>query len=333
MNKENTNQWLSAYLYYGDPIEGFLTDSVLPFIQSSKKSGICKQFFFIRYRDRGPHIRLRMKSTHSAIEKLLKPSLKEHFDAYFHLHPSERVEPRYPKGFPGIQKWLPNNSISYIEYQPEFERYGGPTGLKIAEEHFQLSSEIVLHYIAQKKVEWSYYEALGIGIKLHLSFAHSVGMDIVETLAFFKYLFYNWLPSSSKVFAISKSSKHSSEKEQATIEAFSKAWESQKNVIRPFHQALWEALDRLEEFEDNQLNIWIDGVRKTKAALKDVDEEKKLHLLKFRNSNHDFTQYKTSTFWPFYSSYIHMTNNRLGIFNHDEGYLAYLIMKGVGEIK
>ncbi|MGB5931124.1 MAG: lantibiotic dehydratase C-terminal domain-containing protein, partial [Cyclobacteriaceae bacterium] len=40
-------------------------------------------------------------------------------------------------------------------------------------------------------------------------------------------------------------------------------------------------------------------------------------------------EYDQYTFdrWRIYDSYVHMTNNRLGIQNRDEAYLAYLIKK------
>ena len=334
MNQENTTQWLSAHLYYSDPIEDFLSEAVTPFIRTAISTGIASQYFFIRYKERGPHIRLRLKAAPNSIEDLLKPNLEEHFNSYFLLHPSKRTDPRYPEGFPDQHKWLPNNSIQFVPYQAETKRYGGPSGLSISENHFQLSSEASLYYIQEKRKEWSYYEALGIGIKLHLSFAHSLGMNSHETLAFFKFLFYNWLPTSARAIEFSRAKGHELEKEEATINAFSKAWEDQKNVLKPFHQALWEALCLRGEFEDPMLNQWIDGTRKLKATLMNALSEDLLKLPSYKESSDrsSATYFKNRKFWPLFSSYIHMTNNRLGIFNHDEGFLAYLMMKGIGEL-
>lgn len=39
----------------------------------------------------------------------------------------------------------------------------------------------------------------------------------------------------------------------------------------------------------------------------------------------------TDKLWYIYESLIHMTNNRLGITNSDEAYLAYLIYKTIQE--
>lgn len=33
--------------------------------------------------------------------------------------------------------------------------------------------------------------------------------------------------------------------------------------------------------------------------------------------------------WLIYDSYVHMTNNRSGVLNRDEGYLGYLMAKSV----
>ena len=36
--------------------------------------------------------------------------------------------------------------------------------------------------------------------------------------------------------------------------------------------------------------------------------------------------------WAIYDSYVHMTNNRLGILNRDEAYLAYIMVEMVAEL-
>jgi hypothetical protein len=33
--------------------------------------------------------------------------------------------------------------------------------------------------------------------------------------------------------------------------------------------------------------------------------------------------------WPIFESYVHMTNNRLGILNRDESYLGYLMQQSL----
>ena len=37
--------------------------------------------------------------------------------------------------------------------------------------------------------------------------------------------------------------------------------------------------------------------------------------------------------WSIFVDYIHMTNNRLGIFNRDESYLSFMMMRCLEEIK
>ena len=54
-------QWLAAYLYYSGNWEKFLTNSVKPFVEDILDRKLAEQYFFIRYWERGPHIRLRFK--------------------------------------------------------------------------------------------------------------------------------------------------------------------------------------------------------------------------------------------------------------------------------
>jgi Lantibiotic biosynthesis dehydratase C-term len=170
MTQENSSSWLVAYLYYDEPWERLLTEAVLPYAEIVAQTGIAESWFFVRYWERGPHIRLRFKAEADVIEKMLRSNLEEHFLNYFESVPSFRIDPSYPPRIPDAYKWLPNNSVQYDVYLPELERYGGVNGMALAEQQFALSSKIVLKSIEALGQQWSYDDALGTGIKLHLSF-------------------------------------------------------------------------------------------------------------------------------------------------------------------
>ena len=176
--------WLAAHLYYNEPWEEFLTKGVEPYIRTLMRTGIASQYFFIRYWDRGPHLRLRFKADRTIIDQLLRPNLQEHFEHYFESRPSQRTEPHYPPDFPEQYKWLPNNTLQWLPYEPEYERYGGSIGMAIAERQFQASSDIALNSIRQKGFKWTYDDALGTAVKLHLSFAHTLGLNLEEVAVF-----------------------------------------------------------------------------------------------------------------------------------------------------
>jgi len=185
--------WLSAHLFYNEPWEKFLTQAVTPFVAQILTNGLAEQFFFIRYWEKGPHIRLRFKGNPEVLENQVKPKLVQYFLDYFQAHPSQRTDPTGLSEIPAAYQWYPNNSIQFISYEPETERYGGEAGILIAESQFQASSEAVLAVMREKN-NWDYDQALGTAIQLHLGFAFAAGMDFSETVAFFAGIFRNWLP-------------------------------------------------------------------------------------------------------------------------------------------
>ncbi|MEO1518615.1 MAG: thiopeptide-type bacteriocin biosynthesis protein [Bacteroidota bacterium] len=329
--------WLSVYLYYNEPWEHFLTKAVEPYIRTTLDTGIADRFFFIRYWDRGPHIRLRIRGRADVIQPLVKPNLEEHFLSYFDSKPSKRTEPNYPAAFPAALKWLPNNTVQYIAYEPEVERYGGGTGIQLAESHFHLSSSCILELLRTNGGDWHYDDAMGAAIKLHLSFAAAVGWNAQEAFWFFRFYFYNWLPHSFRYFHKRLSQQEYLEQAGETLDAFRLAFEAQKELLLPYHASLWEALtDEEAEFEEALLNRWISGNRSIASQLEQAFQAGQISNRPF---DYEFNPQLRQTLseqdmtrWMLYADYLHMTNNRLGILNKDEGYLAYLIKECLKEL-
>ncbi len=330
MKPENTSSWLAAYLYYNEPWERLLTEALLPYAEIVLSTGIANSFFFVRYWEKGPHIRLRFKADPEVIEKILRSNLEEHFLNYFESVPSFRTEPPYPAQLPDTYKWHPNNSVQYAPYVPETDRYGGPAGIVLAEQQFALSSKTVLQYILSKGQHWSYDDALGVAIKLHLSFAHTTGMDRVEAHRFFTFFFDNWLPHSMAGLPNLQHKLDFQKQLNATRESFDKAFDIQKESLIQFHKTLWTGLSSNRTFEEEALNLWI---AKNKEIARQLTAAERENRLKQRTASHRYNNKATTgelpPLWGHYADYIHLTNNRLGIHNKDEGYLAYLMMRSI----
>lgn len=328
--------WLAAHLYYNEPWEEFLTKAVEPYIRTVMRTGVAEQYFFIRYWDQGPHIRLRFKGEETIINQLLRPNLYEHFNNYFESRPSERMEPEYPADIPDSLRWLPNNTIQWVPYTPEYNRYGGLTGMAITERQFQASSDVTLHHIRQRGFKWSYDDALGTAIKLHLSFAHTIGLSLAEVCDFFGMIFYNWLPRSFRLSGTIENSGEYRQKSEETLLAFRQSFSLQKEALLPFHRTLWEALEAAEEFEEEALNTWLTQMAVIRLQMETTQSHGELSP---RQANYYLSDRLKAylsparhLLWGIYADFIHMTNNRLGILNKDEGYLGFIIMESLRAI-
>jgi len=327
--------WLAAYLYYAEPWEQLLVKAVKPFVESTLADGLAEQFFFIRYWEQGPHIRLRFKGDTAVLENKLKPKLDAYFKKYFRKNPSERVEPEWLKELPLEQVWFPNHSIQYIPYEPEIERYGGPEGILIAEKQFQASSEVVLNILAESQ-NWSYERALGAAIQLHLGFAYALGMTLEEATAFFTRLFESWFGWGLGLFDYEKNQPVNDYEKQKSefLELFENQFNLQKKMLLPFHQTLWQALESRAGFENQWQNYWLQGMRDINDELLASQRSGQLNYPPGRQISPKIKVPKSrQLLWLILNSYVHMTNNRLGILNRDEAYLGYLIKQSFEELK
>ena len=336
MTVDGKTKWMAAYLYYNEPWETFLVEAVEPYVRTVMKNEIAEQFFFIRYWERGPHIRLRFKAETQIITEILQPNLIEHFQTYFESKPSNRTEPNYPESFPDQFKWVANNSIQFVDYLPEYDRYSGFKGMEVAEKQFMISSQVVLHYLRSKKATWTYDEALGTAIKLHLSFASALGLRGEDMYNFFKFYFQNWLPSSFRYLDKNVNPEDLDRMAVETVSSFVELFESQKEGLVSFHKTLLDALAEGMAFEEEILNYWIMGHQQLKSEL-DLYYEN--GLLKKRPDNLKSFYHKANgltsrqkTIWQIYADLIHMTNNRLGIHNKDEGYISFIILKSLEQL-
>jgi len=288
--------WISCHIYYERPVESFLINAINPIIDELIRNEIITNFFFIRYYDRGYHIRLRLK--HGVEEKdfEIKNYLTNYLTDYINTFPSKRdsVEINH----------LPNNHFFFTEYEPEIERYGGAEAIIIAENQFQFSSSVIFKIIKETS-EWTYQEAIIKAIYLNLAFCYSIIAETKETISFLKYNFDNWL--------INVYNSNSTHNRKEVITNYESQYEIRKNNLNPTIKALWLALNENAIFEEEWMNTWVSEMQKTSYQLNLVIKNRK-------------------PLYSIFDSYLHMTNNRLGILNRDESYISYLIYRSLEDI-
>ncbi|MCP5052034.1 MAG: hypothetical protein GY940_33000, partial [bacterium] len=311
-NKSNSSKtWLAAYLYYSEPWQEFLVQAVKPFARSILDKELAEGYFFIRYWEKGPHIRLRFKGDAQQLETDVKPLLETHFNTYFNQKPSDRSEPENMDRFPAEWKWFPNNSVQYIPYEPENERYGGPVCMEIGEKQFEASSDAILSVIEESE-GWDYERALGAAIQLHLGFSFALGMDLTETSGFYSRISRLWF-NRSYGYDKDISAEELKRRQEVTLKAFADNFSKQKAALVPFHETVWDAFEQGAEFEQEWLNQWLTDMAGIGKQLQEAQSKGQVEVPEWYNlPPMENIPEKRQQLWAILESYVHMTNNRLG---------------------
>ncbi|MBI1767318.1 MAG: hypothetical protein HYR67_02960 [Bacteroidetes bacterium] len=316
--------WMSAYLYYNEPWDMFLLSAVLPIVEQYNSLNLINRFFFIRYWERGPHIRLRLKLTGRLNREKIKSNLIEHFTGYYNSNPSIRNER------PVQSDWRLNNSIYFIDYEPEYERYGGSFGLEKSEEQFELSSKTILK-IFEDNHEIEYKRKIGLALKIHIAFAFAIGLTLNEVTYLFEKLFEDGLPNILYPGVVNINDPEFKKAKSNLVEEIHKLYEIQENQLQVLFETMWGHLSVSGKFEQEWIDLWVDGTIKIDSEIEKGIGRIQIPAwyLKLYESHVSHLSHKK---WYLYRAYIHMTNNRLGIANRDEPYLAYIIFQSAQKL-
>lgn len=302
--------WLSAHLFFHatleDPVrpgDRVLLDVVEPFVRACRERGWIRRYFFIRYNELGPHIRLRLQAEAEVLEASVRPALAEaaglldepSADAAGIIHPS-----RHPL----------LDHVRWIAYQPEVERYAGSAGVEAAEELFQASSDAALALLRQETAlgaeARSAKALLALVVLLHCMSedpAHATtlarkysddGLDLVR---------------------------HRQEREGGEPERWSEVFaarnDRQPPALRATIRALWTAMDAGEALP-GPWDVYGDRLREVRRRL---DGLRTTGALTQGGAPLRTWREVAEVLVP---SYLHMMSNRLGIFVLEEAYLGDL---------
>lgn len=152
--------WISAHIFSQGDLNQVLLRGVSPLLQKLQAQALIERFFFIRYWQGGPHIRLRLLPAAGCEPAQITTPLEQHIAAFFAAYPS--ADTLDPAQYAATTEYLslleygedqrvplyPNNSLQYLPYQPEYGRYGGREAMLIVEQFFMESSQLALHLLA-----------------------------------------------------------------------------------------------------------------------------------------------------------------------------------------
>ncbi|MGI9158495.1 MAG: thiopeptide-type bacteriocin biosynthesis protein, partial [Saprospiraceae bacterium] len=253
-----------------DPHDLFLTRAIWPFLEHFIWPEAGTRAFFIRYEDeQGLHLRLRLRAKQAHVRDTLAPAL---------------------------EAWLANRATwTEVAYEPETDRYGGPEGLALAEEHFHQSTRVVLTRLHAQE---SYGDALFDVLRLHTILAYAARMTRAEAAEYFGRLADQWLLVFFQPGEIGWEEQVKAEFEAAAVQ--------QKDEVGEVLQALWSDLEAQKPAD--MPPEWRRWLRANQSILPQFGDKLEKVL----------------------PSLLHLSGNRMGLHNQDEVYLLYLLSKTIG---
>ncbi|MCZ2819834.1 thiopeptide-type bacteriocin biosynthesis protein [Modestobacter sp. VKM Ac-2977] len=328
--------WVALHVYYSSNSNPLLEEMVKPLVDRLRSQGLIDGWFFIRYWMEGPHIRLRLHPRDPADRELVLALAGEAVGAYMRHRPAlYRLDPQvlgplykdmflmeYTEedwtrtyGENGTMPMQDTNTWDLRDYEPEYVKYGGPRGVRIAEGHFERSSDLVLELVASTNMHVRNI-VFGLAVQvMTVTTAVFLG-ERAEMASFLRMYQRVWegtfLPQDS-----------------ATRDGF----ESNYLAMAP---ALAERLGTLQAAvagEDASrlsgfLRPWYEHCTDLRAQVADACARGELvfptdYGRGDRVTSRDLPTCLRSLLVPF----LHMTNNRLGVSIVDEVYLAHLLAR------
>jgi thiopeptide-type bacteriocin biosynthesis protein len=303
--------WLGEHLFhaggiYSGACDAVLLEAVEPFVRACESRGWIDRWFFIRYGERGPHVRLRLHGVRAVLERDVAPALRDHLAGLF---------PGVAEGFPEQPSPGPGSGVSHVAtvpYEPETDRYGGPEGVLLAEEFFGLSSEAALDLLrGTRRDERSSRlgkALLAMVVLVHVfrgsregagEFARGYGTGYLRAL----------VPDEERRGVLTR--------------AFGGGFEQQADTLTAYVEEAWHRLDSGDALSDalDRYRAGLEEVRGRFGALLDAG--------RLSASGSVVTEWERAVA-AIVSSYVHMMNNRLGVTIQEESYLAYLIHRSLG---
>jgi thiopeptide-type bacteriocin biosynthesis protein len=298
--------WFPIYIYldyrYINPV---LIHYLLPFCKQLKKEKVIKSYFFIRYNEGGSHIRIRFYATQHNIDKHIIPSFADVWEALQAQFPKEMVH------------------YTYAIYEPEVERYGGKWGIALAEAHFADSSQTIFS-ILRKNKQFDYAKALGYAMQLHFSFIWACRFSSSEAKFLIQSMYIHWFESATDFYIRNiNPAAERNEARQTVMRSFEDSYKKQAAGLSNFIVSFWEALQE-ETYSEPVIKRWVGCVLRIHKKYQALDKRGKLSIYAELPDRYTDGNYKLSVI---YESLFHMTNNRLGILNMDEGFIGFIMLK------
>ncbi|MEU4834399.1 lantibiotic dehydratase C-terminal domain-containing protein [Streptosporangium sp. NPDC023615] len=154
-------EWVSAHAFHQADLDRLIVRAVAPLVTELGAERLMERYFFLRYWDGGPHLRLRVLPRDAAARGRVPELIDDRFRAYFALAPAAAGQSpgEYARAArelalrEGVTAYeplpFPTNTVRYVPYRREHARYGHGADVEAVERHFDDSSRIVLDLLVR----------------------------------------------------------------------------------------------------------------------------------------------------------------------------------------
>ncbi|MEU4766622.1 thiopeptide-type bacteriocin biosynthesis protein [Actinosynnema sp. NPDC023794] len=153
-----------------EDVDAFIAGVLAPELDGHRAAGRVADWFYVRYWEAGPHLRVRVRDATVDLAGRLR-SLVAEAD-----HPVRVSSPG----------WLPHGDVRETPYEPEVERYGGPEALPVAEDVFCRSTEVAVAVLRSSGVRFT------AAVELVMATTIALRMDRLEAAAWLRSLATGW---------------------------------------------------------------------------------------------------------------------------------------------
>jgi thiopeptide-type bacteriocin biosynthesis protein len=184
--------WISFHLFYHSAQETLIAEGIAPTVEALRARGAIDRFFFLRYWNGGPHLRLRFHPAPTADAAALAADIEAQLTALVRDRPSAqslaaedyvRVSPYLSaaESMP-LETFAGDNRVERRTYEPELQKYGAGAGIAFAEDVFDASTRVALGLV---RPGTSRRESLGAALTAALAGLAALGFDRAAAADFF----------------------------------------------------------------------------------------------------------------------------------------------------
>lgn len=152
-------EWVSGHVYYHGDLDLLVSALIAELVEELTRNGLIERYFFLRYWEGGQHLRVRLLPTSSRQRLDTMALFKERAERFLGTFPSADSPdswsyPELADGWAAAEgraeydrRLYPNNSLRFLPYVREHDRYGDGRSMAAVERHFDESSRLAIRLL------------------------------------------------------------------------------------------------------------------------------------------------------------------------------------------